>query len=101
MASERLMSDGGPRYVRMQSEPGSSFFTSFGSGLEPESSRIFDELPESTIVSVSRPEAGDISPLLLSYTIEFQYKQVRNENTISFFMQYLTLNCDERVVNIT
>ncbi|XP_044479932.1 phospholipase D zeta 1-like isoform X2 [Mangifera indica] len=77
MASERLMSDGGPRYVQMRSEPGSSFFTSFGSGLEPESSRIFDELPESTIVSVSRPEAGDISPMLLSYTIEFQYKQFK------------------------
>lgn len=38
--------------------------------------RIFDELPTATIVSVSRPDASDITPLLLSYTIEFQYKQV-------------------------
>lgn len=28
-----------------------------------------------TIVSVSRPDTSDISPMLLSYTIEFQYKQ--------------------------
>lgn len=39
--------------------------------------RIFEELPHATIVCVSRPDAGDISPLLLSYTIEVQYKQVR------------------------
>lgn len=36
---------------------------------------IFEELPVATIVSVSRPDTGDISPMLLSYTIEFQYKQ--------------------------
>ncbi|KHN20260.1 Phospholipase D p1 [Glycine soja] len=34
---------------------------------------IFEELPTATIVSVSRPETGDISPILLSYTIELQY----------------------------
>lgn len=38
---------------------------------------IFEELPVATIVSVSRPDTGDISPMLLSYTIEFQYKQAR------------------------
>lgn len=42
-----------------------------------ETPRIFEELPKATIVSVSRPDAGDISPLLLSYTIELQYKQFK------------------------
>ncbi|KAH7573521.1 hypothetical protein JRO89_XS03G0164200 [Xanthoceras sorbifolium] len=67
MASEQLMSGGGPRYVQMQSEPTmSSFFTSFGgSAPVPESTRMFDELPQASIVSVSRPDAGDISPMLL------------------------------------
>ncbi|KAJ4722113.1 Phospholipase [Melia azedarach] len=82
MASEQLMPGGGPRYVQMQPETTSStmvssFFTSFGSGPEPESTRIFDELPKSTIIFVSRPDAGDISPMLLSYTIEIQYKQFK------------------------
>ncbi|KAG8636559.1 phospholipase D zeta 1 isoform X2 [Manihot esculenta] len=81
---------GGPRYVQMQSEPStpqhhqqqhhqsmlSSFF-SFTQGVPPEATRIFDELPTATIVSVSRPDAGDISPVLLSYTIEVQYKQFK------------------------
>ena len=80
MASERLI--GGNRHgcLHMDSdqspEPArsSSFFT-FDQN-ECESTRIFDELPRATIVQVSRPDAGDISPLLLSYTIELQYKQV-------------------------
>ncbi|XP_020209202.1 phospholipase D zeta 1 isoform X1 [Cajanus cajan] len=38
---------------------------------------IFEELPKATIVSVSRPETGDISPILLSYTIELEYKQFK------------------------
>lgn len=42
----------------------------------PELGWILDELPKATIVSVSRPDTGDISPMLLSYTIELQYKQV-------------------------
>ncbi|KAF7813523.1 phospholipase D zeta 1 isoform X1 [Senna tora] len=73
MATEQLMSGGGPRYVQMRSEttPAMSPAASFrGGGLEPP--RIFEELPEATIVSVSRPDAGDISPMLLSYTIEFR-----------------------------
>lgn len=78
MASEQLMSSGGSgsHYVQMQSEPSrlSSFF-SFHQN-PPETTRIFDELPEATIVQVSRPDAGDISPMLLSYTIDFKYKQV-------------------------
>ncbi|KAF5950854.1 hypothetical protein HYC85_012847 [Camellia sinensis] len=81
MASEQLMSGGGPRYVQMQSEPlplqssTSSFFFSSFSHQCLESTRVFDELPKATIVSVSRPDPADISPMLLTYTIEFQYKQ--------------------------
>lgn len=74
------MSGGGPRYVQMQSEPSSSIITSLFSFRQtpPESTRMFDELPKATIIEVSRPDAGDISPMLLSYTIEFRYKQVRD-----------------------
>ncbi|CAN0914132.1 Phospholipase D zeta 2, partial [Linum grandiflorum] len=43
----------------------------------PEPGWIFDELPKASIVSVSRPDTGDISPMLLSYTIELQYKQFK------------------------
>ncbi|XP_010464093.1 PREDICTED: phospholipase D zeta 2-like [Camelina sativa] len=39
--------------------------------------KIFDELPKATIVSVSRPDTTDFSPLLLSYTLELQYKQFK------------------------
>ncbi|KAK2456651.1 phospholipase D P1 [Trifolium repens] len=42
-----------------------------------EPARIFEELPKASIVSVSRPETGEISPILLSYTIELQYKQFK------------------------
>ncbi|KAK7392049.1 hypothetical protein VNO78_20475 [Psophocarpus tetragonolobus] len=42
-----------------------------------ESALIFEELPAATVVSVSRPDTGDISPILLSYTIELQYKQFK------------------------
>nr|KJB28678.1 hypothetical protein B456_005G062100 [Gossypium raimondii] len=77
MASDQ----GGSQYYQVQSEPltpsmMSSFF-SFAPGVAPESTRIFDELPKATIVSVSRPDAGDISPMLLSYTIEFRYKHFK------------------------
>lgn len=80
MASEQLMAGGGPRYVQMQSEPSPSIISSFFSFRHnpPESTRMFDELPKATIIEVSRPDAGDISPVLLSYTIEFRYKQVRS-----------------------
>ncbi|XP_031397086.1 phospholipase D zeta 1 isoform X1 [Punica granatum] len=77
MASEQLMQGGsGPRYFQMQSEPSVSAMSSLwpGSG---EPARMFDELPKATIVSVSRPDASDISPMLLSYTIECQYKQFK------------------------
>ncbi|TYH82595.1 hypothetical protein ES332_D02G072900v1 [Gossypium tomentosum] len=77
MASDQ----GGSQYYQVLSEPltpsmMSSFF-SFAPGVAPESTRIFDELPKATIVSVSRPDAGDISPMLLSYTIEFRYKHFK------------------------
>lgn len=45
---------------------------------------IFEELPKATILSVSRPETTDFSPMLLSYTIEFQYKQVSSVNFYAF-----------------
>lgn len=80
MATEQLTPGGGsgPRYVQMQSEPGTSMMSSFFSfrQSQPESTRMFDELPKATIIQVSRPDASDISPMLLSYTIEFRYKQV-------------------------
>ncbi|XP_051144137.1 phospholipase D zeta 1-like [Andrographis paniculata] len=69
MSTERLISGGGGG--------GHSAFSSAHSlryGSEA-AEGIFDELPTGTIVSVSRPDASDITPLLLSYTIELQYKQ--------------------------
>ncbi|CAN4091625.1 unnamed protein product [Withania somnifera] len=70
---------GGPKYVQMQSEPEPSMLSSFYSFHQDshESTRIFDELPQATIIQVSRPDAGDISPMLLTYTIEVQYKQFK------------------------
>ncbi|XP_047331779.1 phospholipase D zeta 1-like [Impatiens glandulifera] len=39
---------------------------------------IFQELPEATIVSVSRPDAGDFfTPVQLTYIIQLQYKQFK------------------------
>lgn len=83
------MSTGGPRYVQMRSSPPSSpappptasEITSLPSFRHSggEACRIFDELPKATIVSVSRPDASDISPMQLSYTIQVQYKQFKWE----------------------
>jgi phospholipase D1/2 len=64
----------GQRYVRMPPEPEPE--ASSASFRLPESARVFDELPRARIVAVSRPDAGDITPMLLSYTVELQYKQV-------------------------
>lgn len=76
------MSGGGPRYLQMQPEPlqlpsmtSSFFFSTSQQGLE--FTRIFDELPKAKIISVSRPDPADISPMLLTYTIEFRYKQFK------------------------
>nr|KYP74381.1 Phospholipase D p1 [Cajanus cajan] len=49
---------------------------------------IFEELPKATIVSVSRPETGDISPILLSYTIELEYKQFVLLCQVIFILQW-------------
>lgn len=69
----------GGGYVRMPQEPeGEAAAAGAGSFLRlPESAGAFDELPRARIVGVSRPDAGDITPMLLSYTVEVQYKQVR------------------------
>ncbi|KAL6955598.1 phospholipase D, partial [Sarracenia purpurea var. burkii] len=93
MASEQLMFGGGPRYVQMQTEPSpaSYFISSSQQGLE--FTRIFDDLPKATIVSVSRPDPADISPMLLTYTIEFQYKQPSgrtNKIRMELFKAYLS-----------
>ena len=85
MASERLIGREASTYMQMESEePASppflarttSSFFAFNQSDSVESTRIFEELPRASIVQVSRPDAGDISPMLLSYTIELQYKQV-------------------------
>ncbi|XP_042519639.1 phospholipase D zeta 1-like isoform X2 [Macadamia integrifolia] len=76
-ASEQFMSGGGPVYSQIQSEPPSMISRSHSSRHGAEQSWIFETLPKATIISVSRPDAADISPLLLSYTIEFQYKQFK------------------------
>ncbi|MED6130321.1 Phospholipase D zeta 1 [Stylosanthes scabra] len=60
-------------YQQIQAEASTS--SSFWQAPEP--SRIFDELPEATIISVSRPDAADITPVLLSYTILFRYRQFK------------------------
>lgn len=65
MSTERLISKGS-----LQSHHGSQSRRS-----SAESIRIFDELPKGTILSVSRTDVSDIGPLLLSYTIQLEYKQ--------------------------
>lgn len=81
------MGGGRHRYFQMESEAAAaagtvamasaeSTFPSFRQG-SAEQARVFDELPKASIVSASRSDAGDISPMPLSYTIEFQYKQFK------------------------
>lgn len=76
---EQLTIGDGPRYVQMQSEPEpeASTLSSLYSFHQDTATRIFDELPQATIIQVSRSDAGDISPMLLTYTIEVQYKQFK------------------------
>ncbi|KAG9459497.1 hypothetical protein H6P81_004005 [Aristolochia fimbriata] len=74
-ASEQFFPGQLPRYVQMQSEQTLSSSLSFRQGSEP--AWIFEELPKATIVSVSRPDASDITPMLLTYTIEIRYKQFK------------------------
>uniref|UniRef100_A0A0D9Y7F5 Phospholipase n=1 Tax=Oryza glumipatula TaxID=40148 RepID=A0A0D9Y7F5_9ORYZ len=78
-AEEEEVEEYGGGYVRMPQEPeGEAAAAGAGSFLRlPESAGAFDELPRARIVGVSRPDAGDITPMLLSYTVEVQYKQFR------------------------
>ncbi|URD81116.1 phospholipase d, partial [Musa troglodytarum] len=69
--SDQLSPEGNHRYVKMQSEPSIAVPSSHSFRLQ-EHPLIFDELPKADIVSVSRPDATDIIPMLLSYTVEFQ-----------------------------
>lgn len=72
MFTERLISKGSFQSHHYYAEP----------------TRIFDELPKATILSVSRPDVSDIGPLLLSYTIQIEYKQV----TTIFHLSSVFLN---------
>jgi hypothetical protein len=72
MSREEDDEEDGQRYVPMPPEPEASS----ASFWLPETARAFDELPRARIMAVSRPDAGDITPMLLSYTLELQYKQV-------------------------
>jgi phospholipase D1/2 len=108
MATEKLMAAGGPKYVQMRSSPPSSppptttadiaSLPSFrySSG---EVYRIFDELPKANIVSVSRPDASDISPMQLSYTIQVQYKQVRQ--SLSDFVELFKIEDEKFLISIS
>ncbi|CAN6588995.1 unnamed protein product [Malus baccata var. baccata] len=72
MSSEKLLATGFVQSDAVNMNVGSFSFTP-----------IFEELPVATIVLVSRPETGDISPMLLSYTIELQYKQAKLSLSLS------------------
>ncbi|XP_042018601.1 phospholipase D zeta 1-like isoform X2 [Salvia splendens] len=85
-STEQLMGgvgSSGAKYVQMQSETdyttmASSFYSFHQHNFQVgEPARIFHELPKAMIIQVSRPDAGDISPMQLTYTIEFQYKQFK------------------------
>ncbi|KAK6911613.1 Phospholipase D/Transphosphatidylase [Dillenia turbinata] len=79
MLSEKLVGDSHD-YVQIQPETAiSSTYSFLQCG---DVTRIFEELPTATIVSVSGPEAADHhqitpNPMLFTYTIELQYKQFR------------------------
>ncbi|XP_069144851.1 phospholipase D zeta 1 isoform X1 [Solanum lycopersicum] len=59
----------------IENAPASAMSSTHSLRYYTEPATIFEELPKATIIGVSRPDASDISPLLLSYTIEVQYKQ--------------------------
>ncbi|PKA48394.1 Phospholipase D p1 [Apostasia shenzhenica] len=61
----------------MRSEPEASSSHSLRPHDSPDLARVFQELPKATIVSVSRPDASNITPMLLSYTIELHYKHFK------------------------
>ncbi|XP_075516294.1 phospholipase D zeta 1-like isoform X1 [Primulina tabacum] len=81
-SSEQSSMIGGPKYAQMQKEASPAEFPMMMSSFlsfhpATEFTRIFDELPKATIVQVSRPDPSDISPMLLGYTIELQYRQFK------------------------
>lgn len=65
MSTERLLVNG---FVKSDAP------TAAAPGVSPQG-WIFDELPMATVVSVSGTDTADISPMVLSYTFELQYKQ--------------------------
>ncbi|TYG96037.1 hypothetical protein ES288_A11G315700v1 [Gossypium darwinii] len=72
LIAEDVMRSDEPRYGSTATLAWSGSFVRCG-----ENDSIFEGLPKATIVSVSRPDTGDMSPMLLSYTIEVQYKQFK------------------------
>jgi hypothetical protein len=54
---------------------------------------VFDEPPRASIIVVSHPDAGDITPMLLSYTIEVHYRQVNGSSCppLSRFHPFVSL----------
>ncbi|GLT94856.1 hypothetical protein SLE2022_125730 [Rubroshorea leprosula] len=81
MSTERLIAEDSLRlqFEEMHNQPAAPNFGSSGSFRQycGDGAFIFDELPKATIISVYRPDTGDTSPMLLSYTIQFQYKQFK------------------------
>ncbi|XP_060219291.1 phospholipase D zeta 1-like isoform X3 [Lycium barbarum] len=65
MSTERLL----------ENAPASAVSSTHSLRYYAEPTTIFEELPKASIIGVSRGDASDISPLLLSYTIEVHYKQ--------------------------
>uniref|UniRef100_A0A7N1A048 Uncharacterized protein n=1 Tax=Kalanchoe fedtschenkoi TaxID=63787 RepID=A0A7N1A048_KALFE len=74
--SDRLLEEGLARSDEIV-ERRASWWCGKSGQCEDGATWMFEELPKATIVSVSKPDTGDISPILLSYTIEFQYKQFK------------------------
>ncbi|KAK9291478.1 hypothetical protein L1049_019426 [Liquidambar formosana] len=78
MSKEHLVAGSVPKYIPLPSDALAPAVPSCQSFRQcAEHTWIFEELPKARIVSVSRPDTADISAMLLSYTIEFQYKQFK------------------------
>lgn len=88
MSTERLIVDNKMQYSDHAMHLPRSSSSSMQCGEQP---RIFEELPKATIVSVSRPDTSDISPMLLSYKIELHYKQACS--TFVLFWSIFSCNC--------
>lgn len=65
-----------------------------------EQTGIFEQLPKATIVSVSKPDASDFSPLLLSYTIQLQYKQVSFLHSLSLCLLSLFTSYNFNLIQV-